>query len=218
MIVFEDESIVVCIKQRGLISEKGTGGNKSILTLLEEKCGGEIFPVHRLDKPVGGLMVFAKTSKAAASLSAQMQNGKFEKSYLALAQGTLAQKSAKLEDLLFRDRKANKTYVVKRKRAGVKEAALIYDTVDSLACDGEKCSVLKVRLLTGRSHQIRVQFASRKHPLVGDRRYGSGFKHEPLELWSFELKFEHPETKKQMTFSALPSDEYLLSSCDLSKI
>lgn len=217
MIVFEDESLVVCLKKRNFVSERGKENENSMVTLLEEKFKSEIFPVHRLDKPVGGLIVYAKNAETAASLSSQIQTGDFKKSYFAFVGGRVPEASARLEDLLFKDRKTNKTYVVKRKRAGVKRAELIYETVGMLAFQNTQCDVLKVTLITGRSHQIRVQFASRKLPLVGDRRYGSPFKHEPLELWSGELSFIHPQSGKRLSFFAAPSEEYLMSDCDFFK-
>ncbi|MGN0468488.1 MAG: RluA family pseudouridine synthase [Acutalibacteraceae bacterium] len=210
-IIFEDNEIVVCTKDAGIISEKGNGEEKSMVLLLENACSAEIYPVHRLDKNVGGLMVYAKTKSAAASLSAQISKHTFEKEYFAALHGKLEIKSGELCDLLYKDRRTNKTYVVKRQRAGVKQAKLTYEVVGEIVYNENTCDVVRVKLQTGRSHQIRVQFASRKHPIIGDRRYGAKDKNNRIELWSCSLKFVHPSSGEKMNFFENAPEEYLIS-------
>lgn len=209
-ILFDDEDIVVCVKPVGILSEVGTRENPGLPAVLSEKYQSEIYPVHRLDKAVGGLMVFAKNSKSAAKLSAQIVSGEFVKYYYALVYGE-AEKEATLEDLLFKDVKTNKTYVVKRERKGVKKAKLFYERIARSVIDDKPVSLVKIRLYTGRSHQIRVQFASRKMPLVGDRRYGSKDGVKDVELYSCCLKFAHPTTGENLVFESKPNDNLLMT-------
>ncbi len=152
---------VVCIKPVGLDAEK------ELPAALQEQVGGEIYTLHRLDKNVGGVMVYARNKQAAASLSKAITNGEMVKEYVALVHGA-PPAEGDWEDLLFKDSRKNKVFVVKRQRAGVKPARLIYHALQT----GEQ-SLVRIRLYTGRSHQIRVQFASRGYPLVGDHKYGS---------------------------------------------
>ena len=195
-ILFEDESIVVCQKERGVLSENGAKGAPGMVELLQQCCESEIYPVHRLDKPVGGVMVYAKTQKAAAHLSKQVADRSFDKQYIALVHSHPEEKQGRMEDLLFFDRGKNKSFVVKKERRGVKKAVLEYECIST--CD-EK-SLVKVKLLTGRTHQIRVQFASRKMPLFGDRRYGASDDSKLLALWSHSVSFTHPVTGERMSF------------------
>lgn len=182
-IFYEDEALLLCFKPRGVLSAKDASGKCSMADLLAPR---EIYPVHRLDKDATGLMVFAKTKEAAAFLSAQMGES-FQKEYLARCEGFPPQEG-ELLDLLYHDRQKNKTYPVKRKRAGVKEARLAYKV---LSRDTES-SLVSVRLYTGRTHQIRVQFASRGYPLSGDRKYGAKTG-GALQLCSCRLAFRHPD-------------------------
>lgn len=156
--------------------------------------------VHRLDKEVGGVMVYALTQKAAAGLSKAVQAHKLGKVYNAVLQGVPEREQAVLEDLLYHDKTRNKTYVVDRPRKGVKDASLEYEVVQS----GSQRTLVQIRLHTGRTHQIRVQFASRKLPLVGDGKYGGKEPGLPLCLWSRELSFDHPVTGQPMVFTQEP--------------
>ncbi|MBR3948446.1 MAG: RluA family pseudouridine synthase [Clostridia bacterium] len=200
-ILFEDKELIVVIKERGLLSEENPA-KPNMVTSLRELTKSEIYPVHRLDKDVGGVMVYAKSKKAASELSKQAGDRTMKKTYLAFIHGTPEEKSGMLEDLLFFDKSKNKSFVVKKERRGVKKALLQYEVISEK--DGN--SLVEAELLTGRTHQIRVQFASRKMPLFGDRRYGARDESKIIALWSKEISFVHPETKERMTFRKL-SDE-----------
>lgn len=185
-ILFQDKDIVVCIKPVGLDSEHE----------MPAALGGEVFPIHRLDKNVGGVMVYARTKAAAAALSETVRDGSMVKEYVAKVHGTPPE-SGDWEDWLFKDNRKNKVYVVKKQRAGVKKARLEYKLLA-----GGDTSLVRVRLHTGRSHQIRVQFASRGFPLVGDHKYGSRDEAPAPLLYSCCLTF--PYQGKQVRFEALP--------------
>ena len=203
-ILFEDGQIAVIVKPAGMASQLTPRGNDCV-TALRAHTGGEIFAVHRLDTPTTGVMVYAKTKKAAAFLSKEIAEGRFQKEYLALVHGRPEDPSGNMEDWLFKDAR-NKTYVVKRERKGVKQARLSYETIATSEYDAKTLSLLKIRLLTGRTHQIRVQFASRKMPLVGDRRYGSSVTSDNIMLCSHRLRFTHPFSGEEMDFLYRPED------------
>ena len=189
-ILYSDKQIVVCIKPVGLDSEK------DVPEALTEQLGGEIFPIHRLDQNVGGVMVFARTKPSAASLSKSVQEGSMVKEYVAMVHGTPPE-SGDWEDLLWKDSKRNKVFVVKRQRAGVKKARLEFTRQTA----GEE-SLVRIRLHTGRSHQIRVQFASRGFPLVGDHKYGSRDEKTAPMLFSCRITF--PYRGETRHFEAYP--------------
>ena len=201
-VLFEDENLIVAIKERGLLSEEHES-KPNMVRALKEVTGGEIYPVHRLDKDVGRGMVYPKTKSAAASLSAQAGDRTMKKTYLAILHGKPQEESGTLEDLLFFDKGKNKSFVVKKERRGVKKAILNYRVISQK--DGN--ALIEVELLTGRTHQIRVQFASRKMPLFGDRRYGAKDESRIIALWSKEISFLHPITKERMTFCKLSEEE-----------
>ena len=196
MIIYEDKELVVCIKPKGVLSQIGKEGQKNMVDMLSAECGCEIYPVHRLDKEVGGIMVYAKTKSAAADLSAQVSNREMEKHYIATTEKSSLDSEGVMEDLLYFDKGKNKSFVVKKERRGVKKAILEYKEISS----DEAYSSFRVRLLTGRTHQIRVQFASRKHPLIGDRKYGSKINGD-IGLVSCFIAFRHPVTKEAMEFT-----------------
>ena len=196
-IIHIDNDVIVCLKPAGLLSEGE--GPESLLTLLAEQCGGQVYPVHRLDRGASGLMVFARHSKAAAGLSRAVQEKQLKKEYFALLSGIPAEKEGELTDYLFKDSRKGKVFAVSRPRKGVRDARLTYRV---LWQDGEN-ALVRVALDTGRTHQIRVQFSSRGMPLWGDGKYGSRVKGE-LALFSCGLGFPHPKTGKPMTFEARP--------------
>ena len=189
-ILYSDRDIAVCVKPVGLNSEA------DVPNALKEALGDEFFTVHRLDQNVGGVMVYARSKAAAAELSRAIQNGEMIKEYLALVHGAPAE-SGVLEDLLWKDSSKNKVFVVKRERKGVKKAKLEY----KILRQGED-SLIHIRLHTGRSHQIRVQFASRGFPLVGDHKYGARDGFSVPFLFSCKLTF--PLKGKVLTFEAKP--------------
>ena len=195
-ILYEDGDVLCCIKPEGILSQAAPGGEATLLTKLEAQTGETVYPVHRLDRQTGGVMVFAKTKEAAASLSAQAADRTLEKRYCALVHGNVEPAEGELEDWLFKDARTNKVFVVKRERKGVRKAKLHY-AVEHF--DGF-VSRVAVLLDTGRTHQIRVQFASRRHPLVGDRRYGAKDDSTRLCLWSRSVAFCHPVTGERMQF------------------
>ena len=178
-ILFSDSNIAVCVKPVGLDSEH------QVPQALSQALGGDLYPVHRLDKNVGGIMVFARNQKTAAALSRSIQEGSLIKEYVALVHGTPPQEG-RLQDYLFKDSRKNKVFVVKKQRAGVKEARLSYRTLNR-----EDPCLIRVRLDTGRSHQIRVQFASRGFPLVGDHKYGARDQEKQPFLYSCRLEFPY---------------------------
>ena len=196
MIIYEDKQLVVCLKPKGVLSQIGKEGQKNMIDILSEECNCEIYPVHRLDKEVSGVMVYAKTKSAAADLSAQVSNREMEKHYIATTEKSALNPEGTMEDLLYFDKAKNKSFVVKKERRGVKKAILEYEEIGST----ESTTSFRVRLLTGRTHQIRVQFASRKHPLIGDRKYGSKINGD-IGLVSCFISFVHPETKKTVAFT-----------------
>ena len=190
-ILYWDRELVVCQKPVGLDSEM------QLPQALKDALGGEIFTVHRLDMNVGGVMVYARTKSAAAELSRLIQNGEMVKEYVAQVHGTPPE-AGDWTDLLFKDSRRNKVFVVDRLRSGVKEARLEFTRLRA-----EEASLVQIRLHTGRSHQIRVQFASRGYPLVGDHKYGARDDISAPRLFSFRITF--PWKGKEMQFSALPN-------------
>lgn len=204
-ILYEDKYIAVATKPAGVISESnGQSGFPDLLCEeLTQKRGQKVtlYPVHRLDKETRGIMVYALSPDAAAALSRDIADGIWEKTYVARVCGVPKKESDTLRDLLFYDRARSKSFVVKRERKGVKEAVLHY-TVEAVE-DGY--ATVRVRLETGRTHQIRVQFSSRGLPLCGDRRYGAPAESgNALALCACELKLRHPKTKELLEFKIEP--------------
>ncbi len=190
-ILYYDRDIAVCIKPVGLDSEA------EVPAVIKEALGGEVYPIHRLDKNVGGVMVYARTKKAAAQLSKAVQEGTMVKEYVAMVHGTPPE-TGDWQDLLWKDSSKNKVFVVKRERRDVKKARLEFKRLTT----GEN-SLVRIRLHTGRSHQIRVQFSSRGFPLVGDHKYGSRDEKTAPMLFSCSLTFPYKGESKR--FEALPS-------------
>ena len=189
-LLYSDREIAVCVKPVGLESET------EVPAALKAQLGGEIFPLHRLDKNVGGVMVYARTKGSAAKLSKAIQDGTMVKEYVAMVHGTPPEKGD-WEDFLFKDSRKNKVFAVKKERKGVKYARLEFKRLTA----GES-SLVRIRLHTGRSHQIRVQFSSRGFPLVGDHKYGSRDERTSPMLYSCKITF--PFKGKEAAFEALP--------------
>ena len=207
-ILYDDGFIAVAVKPCGLLSEgEGEDCFPTVLKkALEEKSGKAVtvFPVHRLDRATEGLMVYALTKDSAASLSTQISSGEWNKIYTALLTKAPQKSADTLCDLLYYDKTKGKSFVVKKERKGVKSASLSYETIGKGA-DG-KATAVRVELQTGRTHQIRVQFASRGMPLVGDRRYGAPAEFgNTLALCATQLRLKHPTTNEELMFEIEPS-------------
>lgn len=188
------QDYVVAEKPAGLSSEDG---ENSFPALLRQQLGGEIFPIHRLDLNVGGVMVYARTKQAAAKLSSMVQGGELVKEYRAMVHG-MPENDGDWEDLLFKDSRKNKVFVVQKERKGVKKARLTYHVIE-----GGEISQVHIRLYTGRTHQIRVQFSSRGFPLVGDHKYGARDNEKMPMLFCCKLSF--PWNGETKIYENLPS-------------
>ena len=202
-ILYEDKDVVVVLKPPEILSQFSETEENAV-TILKEQTGSEIFVVSRLDRNVGGVMVFGKNQKSAADLTRQMQSGKFRKEYIAAVYGKPEENQGIFKDLLFKDSRKNKSFVVKKERKGVKKASLEYE----LICSDGEISIVKIRLHTGRTHQIRVQFASRKMPLVGDGKYGAKDNCKNMGLFCREVTFRKINSEESLTFSAEPENIY----------
>ena len=200
-ILKETDRLVICVKPVGAASQGE--GPKAMPQLLAAQLGCAVYPGHRLDQAVGGVMVYAKTPQEAAHLTQQMGQGGMQKTYLAVLTHCPPEHAGVLEDLLYHDRMKNKTYVVKRPRGGVKQARLRYEIVSG---QGD-LSLARVQLETGRTHQIRVQFASRGCPLLGDGKYGGSDNRCTCALWSYRLTLCLPGGKTE-TFTAKPPERF----------
>ena len=184
-ILFEDEHIAVIVKPEGLLSQNDESGDESVVSLLEKRLP-YVGVVHRLDRGVSGVMVYAKNKDAAAKLSGIVgDKDVFSKTYLVICHGKPVDDCGEMHDLLFKDRHLNKSYTVERKRKGVKDASLEYTLISYNA--EYDLSLVKVKLHTGRTHQIRVQFASRKIPLACDKKYGAKDNFKSIGLFSSNL-------------------------------
>lgn len=201
-IVYEDNDLVVVYKQANYNTQSDEHGNRGLLDDLCDYYQKTIYMIHRLDYAVSGLLVFAKNPKMAAELSKIVSEHDFIKEYYALIHGDVAE-SGIYEDLLFKDAKKKKAFVVDKERRGVKKAKLEYKLVERY----EDISLVHIHLYTGRFHQIRVQFASRKTPLVGDGKYGAKDNEKRLALCAYHLAFKHPKTKQLVDCKVELTDE-----------
>lgn len=205
-ILYLDEYIVVCEKPPRVLSTDEPGGMPE---LLRQELGGEIRTVHRLDRVVGGLMVLARNAQSASELSRQIRENEFSKTYLAVLYGCPDSDAGTLRDLLFRDKARRMTMVVTQPGKGVQEAVLTYQVINHTA----DLSRVEIQLITGRTHQIRVQFSSRGFPLVGERKYSLLQDDCEIALWSYQLGFTHPVTGEQMNFTLEPPETYPWTVC-----
>jgi len=222
-IIFEDNHLLVVEKPPNMLSQGDSTGDADLLSVLKEDLKlrynkpGEAFLglVHRLDRPVGGVMVFAKTSKSAARLSEQIRNGSFKKTYYAVIHGMPEKSFGTLEHYLEKDEESNTVSVVAADSGKGKLARLGFEVLESM----EGLSLIKINLYTGRSHQIRVQFSATGHPLYGDRKYGAAQSktEQQLALWSAGIVLMHPTLKQELDFISRPPANYPWSLFDLRK-
>ena len=201
-ILHTDPAFVVCIKPPGVLSTDVPGG---LPDLCRDALGDpNIRTVHRLDQVVSGLMVLARTRRAASDLGKQIQDGIFRKEYQAVLHGVPDADRGTLTDLLARDKAQRKTYVVTEPGKDVQEAILHYEVL----AKNDDLSKVRIELVTGRTHQIRCQFSSRALPLVGDRKYSLFDDSCHIALWSAQLRFRHPKTGEELTFTAPPPNTF----------
>ena len=208
-IIYQDKDIVVCVKPQRVLSTDEPGGMPELVRQALGEPQGDVRTVHRLDRVVGGLMVLARNAAAASELSRQIREDQFEKEYQAVIHGHPDQPSGMLRDLLLRDKRERKTYVVQEMAKGVQEAILDYKVLSSTA-DFTRVNIV---LRTGRTHQIRAQFSGRGLPLVGDRKYSLLEDNCEIALWSCRLAFIHPSTGESMEFTLQPPAVYPWTEC-----
>lgn len=209
-IIYEDNHVIVVEKPVNVPSQSDKTGDKDLLTMIKEYLKekyhkkGEAYLglVHRLDRPVGGVMVYAKTSKAAARLSEQIRQKQFTKKYLVIVDGKMEQKQGILENYLWKNERTNTSKVVEEGTKNSKYAKLKYEVLKYVP--ETNLSVLKITLETGRHHQIRVQLSHAGHSIYGDQKYGSRGKGKQIALWAYELSFIHPITKEKLNFTDMP--------------
>ncbi len=216
-VLYEDNQIVVVLKPQNILSQSDITKDEDLLSMVKayikekyNKAGNAFIGlVHRLDRPTGGIMVFARNSKSASRLSLQIKEHLFEKRYLAICEGSFREKIGTFKNYIKKDEKTNLVKLVPISEQGAKYAELEYKVLD----ERDGLSLVEVKIITGRSHQIRVQLANLKHPLVGDKKYGSKFSACNLALWAYALDFEHPTKKSHMKFRALPPDLEMPWNC-----
>ncbi len=209
-VIYEDNHIIVVEKPVNIPSQGDKTGDIDMLTLVKQYIKekyhkpGEVYLglIHRLDRPVGGVMVFAKTSKSAGRLSEQVRTKQFKKKYLVIADGKLEKKKGSLQDYLWKNERLNTSKVVEEGTKNSKLALLDYEVLKYQ--DDINLSLVKVNLHTGRHHQIRVQFSHAGHSIYGDQKYGTRGRGKQICLWAYELTIFHPITKEEMIFQVLP--------------
>lgn len=207
-VLYEDNHIIVVIKPYNIPSQSDKTNDIDMLSLVKEyikekyQKPGNVYVglVHRLDRPVGGIMVFAKTSKAASRLSESIRNKSFSKTYLAVVNGKFEKQNGILENYLWKDEALNMSKVVSKDKKGAKLARLTYEVL----AEKNDLSLVKINLETGRHHQIRVQFSNAGHSLYGDQKYDKGSMGKQIALWAYRLEFKHPVKDEIMKFEALP--------------
>ena len=203
-ILYSDAEILVCIKPPRVLSTDEPGGLPDLVRQALGDPNADVRTVHRLDRAVSGLIVLARNKAAASKLSRQIREGGFDKEYLAVVHGVPGEEEGTLKDLLVRDKARKMTFVADSPGKGAQEAILHYRVL----ANREEMSRLRIRLETGRTHQIRVQFASRGLPLVGERKYAEQNDPCQIALWSYRLEFDHPATGERVAFEKAPPCEY----------
>ena len=213
-VLYSDKEFLVCSKPVGVISE-----SPGLPDMLQEQLGCRFYPVHRLDQGTGGVCILAASPHACTALHNLFLEGKVIKEYLAVISGKPEEKNGSFLDYLFHDKRSNKSYVVRQKRKGVKEALCDWKVIGSAFCNDQTLSLVHVSLHTGRTHQIRVQFSSRGFPLVGDRKYGSRIKASVPALWAYNLSFPHPRNEAvKVSVSSAPDGTFPWTLFDLSSL
>ena len=202
-LIYTDNDIIIAVKPPRVLSTDEPGGMPELVRQALGDENADVRTVHRLDRVVSGLMLFARGSENASLLSRQMMNDEFEKQYLAIVHG-LTDAEGEMTDLLRRDKARKMTFVTDAPAKGVQEARLSYETLGHT----DKMSLVKIRLYTGRTHQIRCQFASRGFPLVGERKYSTLDDDCEMALWSYSLSFRHPQSGENMCFKLDPPSEF----------
>ncbi len=203
-ILYQDSQVVVCVKPERVLSTDEPGGVPELVRRELGDPNADVRTVHRLDRVVGGVMVLARSAPAASELSRQVREDELEKEYLAVVHGSVPESRGTLTDLLYRDKARKMTFVAREPGKGVQEAILHYRVED----ERDGLSLIRIRLQTGRTHQIRVQFSSRGLPLVGERKYAVPEEDCGLALWSCRIGFRHPETGEALHFSRLPDSRW----------
>lgn len=208
-LIYQDEDIIVCVKPPRVLSTDEPGGMPDLVREALGNPTADVRTVHRLDRVVSGLMVLARNAMSASELSRQIREDTFEKEYLAVIHGTPEFDKGKFADLLFRDKARKMTFVANEEGKGVQTASLSYRVLRKM----NGLSRVRIRLETGRTHQIRVQFSSRGLPLVGERKYSEMNDDCEIALWSYRLAFTHPTTKEKMEFVLEPPENYPWTEC-----
>ena len=201
-ILYSDDRVIVCVKPDGVLSTDEPGGMPQLLREQLHDPGAVVKSVHRLDRAVGGVMVYARTKRAATDMGRQIEDGTFRKKYLAVVVGKTEEVSGTLRHWLLRDRTARRTLVVDEGTEGAQEAILEYERLE----ETDSLSLLSVKLFTGRTHQIRCQLSHIGHPILGDRKYGGVMNASGIALWSNELRFRHPRTGEEFVFLVSPPE------------
>lgn len=221
-VLYEDNHIIVVEKQPNIPSQADKTGDIDMLTIVKQyikekyQKPGDVYIglIHRLDRPVGGVMVFARTSKAATRLSEGVRNKEFQKKYLAVVDGKFEDKEGTLEDYLYKDERTNTSKVVDSSKKNAKLAKLDYEVLNY--DDKRDLSLVRINLYTGRHHQIRVQLSHFGHSIYGDQKYGTRGKNKQIRLWAYELSFYHPTKKELLTFKSIP--DWTMAKTVISKI
>lgn len=206
LVIFEDRSLLAAVKPQGMPAQPDKTGDRSFLEELEEYAGQPLGLLHRLDRPVGGVMLFAKTKQAETALSKAIQAGRLRKRYLAVLTGELPQAQGTLEHFLRKNGRTNLSEIVPEGTKGAKRAVLEYRRLAGKSQDGSLLTLAEITLLTGRHHQIRVQTAGAGAPIWGDRKYNPQAARGNIALWAYSLSGTHPGTGQPFLFREMPQD------------